>query len=56
MGNFFSNPVEQTLKKNQEYISEMNKIKVSFFFFLTKNFNKTFLKDGTMDSNALSDA
>lgn len=46
MGNFFSNPVEQTIKKNQEYISEMNKIKVNFFLnkFLFFFFNKICLK------------
>lgn len=52
--------VEKTFKKNQEYISEMNKNKVVFIDLLRVDDKKsiiviiTFL-DGAMDSDAISD-
>lgn len=58
MGN--SNTVTQTIKKNQEYISDMNKIKVRFAlnavqFMESLLIQCVILADGTLDSNALSD-
>lgn len=62
MGGFLSShsAVEKTFKKNQEYISEMNKNKVKAFFviidFVRLNISmfKINFIDGTLDSNAVS--
>lgn len=57
MGGVFSHShVEKTFKKNQEYISEMNKNKVSIYFTTAIkiiDFYFIFSSDGTLDSDAV---
>lgn len=59
MGSFSSHPSgTEVLKKNQEYISEMNKNKVGRKFLIAKKITfkiSSQISDGTLDPDALPD-